>query len=105
MNSFISPIIEITKTILIQKAGDIIPDKRIYLDPLNKIINEKNKTDEEFNYSILQSMEYCIDRNINFDNEKFSFRGIPDFYKYGLSTILFKFAPDKSLSVIYKTEI
>ena len=34
-------------------------------------------------------MEYCIDRNINFDNEKFSFRGIPDFYKYGLSTILF----------------
>ena len=89
MNNFISPIIEITKTILIQKAGDITPDKRIYLDPLNEIINEKNKTDEEFNYSMLKNIEYCIDRNINFDNEKFSFRGIPDFYKYGLSTILF----------------
>lgn len=88
-NSFISPIIEITKTTLTQKVGDITPDKRIYLDPLNKSRNEENKTDEEFNYSILQSMEYCIDRNINFDNEKFSFRGIPDFYKYGLSTILF----------------
>ena len=85
----ISPIIEITKTTLTQKVGDITPDKRIYLDPLNKSRNEENKTDEEFNYSILQSMEYCIDRNINFDNEKFSFRGIPDFYKYGLSTILF----------------
>ena len=88
-NSFISPIIEITKTTLIQKVGDITPDKRIYLDPLNKSRNEENKTDEEFNYSILQSIEYCIDRNINFDNDKFSFRGIPDFYKYGLSTILF----------------
>ena len=88
-NSFISPIIEITKTTLIQKVGDITPDKRIYLDPLNKSRNEENKTDEEFNYSILQSMEYCIDRNINFDNDKFSFRGIPDFYKYGLSIILF----------------
>ena len=89
MNNFISPIIEITKTILIQKAGDITPDKRIYLDPLNEIINEKNKTDEEFNYSMLKNIEYCIDRNINFDNEKFSFRGLPNFYKYGLSTILF----------------
>ena len=88
-NSFISPITEITKTTLIQKVGDITPDKRIYLDPLNKSRNEEKKTDEEFNYSILQSMEYCIDRNINFDNEKFSFRGIPDFYKYGLSIILF----------------
>ena len=88
-NSFISPIIEITKTTLIQKVGDITPDKRIYLDPLNKSRNEENKTDEEFNYSILQSIEYCIDRNINFDNDKFSFRGIPDFYKYGLSIILF----------------
>lgn len=88
-NSFISPITEITKTTLIQKVGDITPDKRIYLDPLNKSKNEENKTDEDFNYSILQSMEYCIDRNINFDNEKFSFRGIPDFYKYGLSIILF----------------
>ena len=85
----ISPITKITKTTLIQEVGDITPDKRIYLDPLNKSRNEENKTDEEFNYSILQSMEYCIDRNINFDNEKFSFRGIPDFYKYGLSTILF----------------
>ena len=88
-NSFISPITEITKTTIIQEVGDITPDKRIYLDPFNKSRNEDNKTDEEFNYSILQSMEYCIDRNINFDNEKFSFRGIPDFYKYGLSTILF----------------
>ena len=88
-SNFISPIIEITKTTLTQKVGDIIPDKRIYLDPLNKRRNEENKTDEEFNYSILQSMEYCIDRNINFDNEKFSFRGIPDFYKYGLFIILF----------------
>jgi len=88
-NSFISPITKITKTTIIQEVGDITPDKRIYLDPLNKIRNEENKTDEEFNYSILQSMEYCIDRNINFDNEKFSFRGIPDFYKYGLSIILF----------------
>lgn len=88
-NSFISPIIEITKTTLIQKVGDITPDKRIYLDPLNKSRNEENKTDEDFNYSILQSIEYCIDRNINFDNDKFSFRGIPDFYKYGLSIILF----------------
>jgi len=88
-NSFISPITKITKTTIIQEVGDITPDKRIYLDPLNKSRNEENKTDEEFNYSILQSMEYCIDRNINFDNEKFSFRGIPDFYKYGLSTILF----------------
>ena len=85
----ISPITKITKTTLIQEVGDITPDKRIYLDPLNKIINEKNKTDEEFNYSMLKNIEYCIDRNINFDNEKFSFRGIPDFYKYGLSTILF----------------
>ena len=88
-NSFISPITKITKTTIIQEVGDITPDKRIYLDPLNKSRNEENKTDEEFNYSILQSMEYCIDRNINFDNEKFSFRGIPDFYKYGLSIILF----------------
>lgn len=88
-NSFISPITKITKTTIIQEVGDITPDKRIYLDPLNKSRNEENKTDEEFNYSILQSMEYCIDRNINFDNEKFSFRGIPDFYKYGLSVILF----------------
>ena len=88
-NSFISPITKITKTTIIQEVGDITPDKRIYLDPLNKSRNEENKTDEEFNYSILQSMEYCIDRNINFDNDKFSFRGIPDFYKYGLSIILF----------------
>lgn len=88
-NSFISPITKITKTTIIQEVGDITPDKRIYLDPLNKSRNEENKTDEEFNYSILQSMEYCIDRNINFDNEKFSFRGIPNFYKYGLSIILF----------------
>ena len=85
----ISPITKITKTTLIQEVGDITPDKRIYLDPLNKIINEKNKTDEEFNYSMLKNIEYCIDRNINFDNDKFSFRGIPDFYKYGLSIILF----------------
>lgn len=88
-SNFISPISEITKTTLIQKVGNINPDKRIYLDPLNKRRNEENKTDEEFNYLMLQNIEYCIDRNINFDNEKFSFRGIPDFYKYGLSIILF----------------
>lgn len=88
-SNFISPIIEITKTTLTQKVGDIIPDKRIYLDPLNKRRNEENKTDEEFNYLMLQNIEYCIDKNINFDKEKFYFRGIPDFYKYGLFIILF----------------
>lgn len=88
-SNFISPISEITKTTLIQKAGNINPDKRIYLEPLNKNRNESNKTDKEFNYLMLQNIEYCIDKNINFDKEKFYFRGIPDFYKYGLSIILF----------------
>ena len=62
--------------LLIQEAGNYLPDKRIYFDNILKINNEKNKTDEEFNNLLLKSMA----KNIH-NTPEYNFRGISIQYK------------------------
>ena len=69
--------------LLIQEAGNYLPDKRIYFDNILKANNEKNKTDDEFNKLLLENMA----KNI-YSIPEYNFRGISVQHKLYATGIL-----------------
>lgn len=74
--------------VLIQKGEELNYDSRIYFDNLSKEHNEKKKSDNEFNKLMLERMDLYARDNTKFSSEEIYFRGIPEFYKYGILSLV-----------------
>ena len=73
---------------LIQKGEVLNYDSRIYFDNLSREHNEKKKADNDFNELMLERMDLYARDNTKFSNEEIYFRGIPEFYKYGILSLV-----------------